>query len=333
MRTVQRLSVGIQACLPPHNFTVGWLKLQHTECHNRRSRKVICVLGTPSAEVEIDALLVSQLLAEQHPDLQSLSIQFVDVGWDNAMFRLGDRLAVRLPRRAIAAGLLEKEQHWLPQLAKEFPISVPVPYRIGLPNSRYPWHWSIIPWLPGQTADEIQLNADHAQQFALFLKRLHVPAPNDAPKNPFRGVPLLQRVSMMNERMQRLAAQTAVITPTLRSLWQQAVNALIDVEPTWIHGDLHPRNILVDKCGITGVIDWGDLAVGDRATDLAALWSLFPEPHLRQQAIDVYGEVSEATLARAKGWAILFGVVLLDSGLVDHPRHAAIGQKILQCVS
>lgn len=289
--------------------------------------------ATPSAEVEIDTSLVSQLLAEQHSDLQNLPLQFVDAGWDNAMFRLGESLAVRLPRRAIAATLLEKEQYWLPQLAKQFPIAIPVPQRIGLPNSLYPWHWSVVPWLPGQTADEIRLNADHAQQFALFLKALHVAAPDNAPKNPFRGVPLIQRVTMLNERLQRIETQTAMIAPTLRSLWHQAVDAPIDVELTWIHGDLHPRNILVNNIGITGVIDWGDLAVGDRATDLAALWCLFPEQHLRQRVINAYGEVSEATLARAKGWAVLFGVVLFDSGLVDHSQHAMIGRKILQYVA
>ena len=291
------------------------------------------MLGTPSAEVEIDTLLVSQLLAEQHPDLQHLPIQFVDAGWDNAMFRLGDHLAVRLPRRAIAATLLEKEQYWLPQLADHLPIAIPVPHKIGLPNSLYPWHWSVIPWLPGQTADEIQLTIDHAQQFAMFLKALHVAAPDDAPKNPFRGVPLIQRAAMLNERIQRVEVQTTLIAPTLRSLWQQAIDAPIDLEATWIHGDLHPRNILVNRGDMTGVIDWGDLAAGDPATDLAAFWYLFPEQHLRRFTIETYGEVSEATLARAKGWAILFGVVLLDSGLVDHPQHAAIGQKILQCVA
>jgi aminoglycoside phosphotransferase (APT) family kinase protein len=290
------------------------------------------MLGIPSAEIEIDALLVLQLLAEQHPDLQHLSIQFVGAGWDNAMFRLGDRLAVRLPRRAIAATLLEKEQCWLPQLAKQLPIPVPVPYRIGVPNSVYPWYWSIIPWFPGQTADKIRLNENHAQQFARFLKALHVAAPDNAPKNPFRGVPLIQRVTMLKERMQRIETQTKLITPTLRSLWQKAVDAPIDLEPTWIHGDLHPRNILVNKSDVVGVIDWGDLAAGDHATDLAAFWCLFPEQPLRQLAIETYGEVSEATLARAKGWAILFGVVLLDSGLVEDTQQAAIGQQILQCV-
>jgi Phosphotransferase enzyme family len=95
-----------------------------------------------------------------------------------------------------------------------------VPHRIGVPNSLYPWYWSVIPWLPGETADKIQLNADHAQQFALFLKALHVAAPDNAPMNPFRGVSLIERATLLNERMQRLAAKTTMITPTIRSLWQ-----------------------------------------------------------------------------------------------------------------
>ncbi|MGC1308728.1 MAG: aminoglycoside phosphotransferase family protein [Phormidesmis sp.] len=291
------------------------------------------MLGTPSAEVEIDAVLVSRLLAEQHPDLRDLSIQFIGAGWDNAMFRLGDRLAVRLPRRAIAASLIEKEQRWLPQLAKQLPLPVPAPYRVGKPNALYPWHWSIIPWLPGQTADRLRINANPARQFALFLKALHIPPPNNAPQNPFRGVPLIQRVPLLNERLPRVDAYIETIAPTIQSLWQQALDAPIDREVTWIHGDLHPRNILIDSHNITGVIDWGDLAAGDCATDLAAFWCLFPNQYLRQQAIDAYGEVSEATLARAKGWAILFGVALLDSGLVDNPQHAAIGQNILRYVA
>lgn len=290
------------------------------------------MLGTPPAEFEIDTLLVSRLLAAQHPDLQHLSLQFIDAGWDNAMFRLGDCLAVRLPRRAIAARLLESEQLWLPHLANRLPIPIPTPYKIGIPSLIYPWHWSVIPWLPGQTADRANLNEEQAQGFAQFLKALHVPAPDNAPVNPYRGVPLLQRAQMLFDRMQRLETHIHSIAPRIRSLWHEAVNAPIDVQPTWLHGDLHPRNIIVENGSITGIIDWGDLTAGDRATDLAALCYLFPDPPLQKQAIAAYGPVSESTLIRAKGWAILFGIVLLDSGLVDHPQHAAIGQNILQCV-
>jgi aminoglycoside phosphotransferase (APT) family kinase protein len=295
------------------------------------------MLGTPPTEYEIDASLVSQLLAEQHPDLQHLPIQFVDAGWDNAMFRLGDRWAVRLPRRAFAANLLVNEQRWLPQLAKQLPIPVPTPHRIGIPNLLYPCHWSVIPWFSGETADRVEFNLEQAQRFAQFLQALHVAAPDNAPQNPFRGVPLTERVAMLSERMHRVETQTNAITSTIKSLWKEAVDAPIDVEPTWIHGDLHPRNILVDEGCIAGVIDWGDLTAGDKATDLAALWSLFPDRHQRQQAIATYGNISgtisEATVARAKGWAILFGIILLDSGLIDHPQHAAIGRNILHRVT
>ncbi|MGL5063182.1 MAG: aminoglycoside phosphotransferase family protein, partial [Microcoleus sp.] len=248
------------------------------------------MLGTPAAEVEIDAGLVKRLLARQHPDLQHLPVQFVDAGWDNALFRLGDRLAVRLPRRAIAAKLLDSEQFWLPQLANRLPIPIPTPYKIGLPSSIYPWHWSVIPWLTGQTADRSDLNEEQTQRFAEFLKALHVAAPDNAPINPYRGTPLSQRAQMLEDRMQRLETQ-AKIAPAIRSLWQEALNAPIDVESTWLHGDLHPRNILAENGCITGVIDWGDLTVGDRATDLAALWYLFPDRHLRKQAIAAYGNL------------------------------------------
>jgi aminoglycoside phosphotransferase (APT) family kinase protein len=162
------------------------------------------MLGTPSAELEINTSLVIRLLAEQHPDLQHLPIQFVDAGWDNAMFRLGDRWAVRLPRRAIAAALLRNEQIWLPQLAKQLPILIPVPDLMSTPSSLYPWPWSIIPWLPGQTANQTYLDDQQAQRFAQFLRALHVTVPEHAPLNPFRGVPLSQRAEMLSERMQRL---------------------------------------------------------------------------------------------------------------------------------
>ncbi|NJR76748.1 MAG: phosphotransferase, partial [Scytonema sp. CRU_2_7] len=74
-------------------------------------------LGTPISEVEIDVSLVTSLLQEQHPDLAHLSIHPVDEGWDNAMFRLGEELSIRVPRRQVAAHLIENEQTWLPQIA------------------------------------------------------------------------------------------------------------------------------------------------------------------------------------------------------------------------
>lgn len=143
-------------------------------------------IETPASEIEINASLVHSLLAAQHPDLAHLPLHLVDAGWDNAMFRLGDQLGVRLPRRKIAATLIEHEQTWLPQLPN-LPIPVPIPYRLGHPGRGYPWKWNILPWLTGVTADQQEPNQDQTQRFVAFLRSLHVSAPPNAPSKPFRG--------------------------------------------------------------------------------------------------------------------------------------------------
>jgi aminoglycoside phosphotransferase (APT) family kinase protein len=132
--------------------------------------------------------------------------------------------------------------------------------------------------------------------------------------------------------MQRLEMKTSLITQKIKNTWNVALNAPLDAEPKWLHGDLHTRNILVKNGTIAGIIDWGDMTSGDIATDLASIWMLFSDRNARQQAIAEYA-VSEATRQRALGWAILFGVVLLDTGLVDNPRHAVMGERTLLRVS
>jgi len=297
------------------------------------SGAVTPAIGTPAAEFVIDSAFVAGLLADQHPDLADLPLRVLDAGWDNALFRLGDHLAVRLPRRAAAAPLIAHEQRWLHRLADQLTLPVPAPYRIGTPARGYPWHWSVVPWLPGAAADQYEPDAAQARPFAAFLRSLHRPAPADAPANPVRGVPLHQRASTVEARMRRLAGTTSLITPQIMQIWNAALHAPLDLPPTWLHGDLHPRNVLVEHGVITAIIDWGDLTAGDRATDLAAIWMLFAEPHARQAALSAYADLSEATLHRAKGWAVLFGVMLLDTGLIDNPRHAVIGERALRRVA
>ena len=286
--------------------------------------------GTPPAEVEIDIPLVRTLLAAQHPDLADLPLRLIEAGWDNVMLRLGNDLAVRLPRRALAATLIENEQRWLPTLAPHLPLPVPTPLRIGLAGNGYPWRWSVVPWLKGTASDLALPGGDQGSALARFLVALHTPAPSDAPHNTLRGVPLQARKAAVEERLERVARLTDCITPAVRTLWAQALQAPLDVAPTWIHGDLHSRNVLVDDGAINAVIDWGDMAQGDRATDLASIWTLLPDVASRAAAIQTYGPASAATWQRARGWAVAFGVMLLDSGLVNDPRLAAAGEATLR---
>lgn len=305
----------------------GWLSLLRDPSMNRSAAPP---LGTPAAEVALDAELVGALLADQHPDLARLPLYVVEAGWDNLILRLGDALAVRLPRRAASAQLIVHEQTWLPALAPRLTLPVPAPYRVGAPGRGYPWRWSVLPWLRGAAADQSEPAAAQAPVLATFLRSLHLPAPADAPPNPVRGVPLRARAEAMEARMGRLAGKTDLLTPQVVQIWRDALAAPLDVEATWLHGDLHPRNVLVEAGAISGIIDWGDITAGDRATDLVAIWMLFADPRARREALAAYGGLSEATVLRAMGWAVLFGVMLLDSGLVDNPRNAAIGARTLR---
>jgi aminoglycoside phosphotransferase (APT) family kinase protein len=289
--------------------------------------------GAPAADLEIDAPLVRALLAEQHPDLASMPIALAAGGWDNEMFRLGGDLCVRLPRRAVAASLLLNEQRWLPLLSKTLPLPVPAPLRFGRPNAAYPWSWSVVPWLDGSPADLAELGPGETLPLMRFLRALHCAAPADAPRNPVRGCALADRAAALEARASRVQARTTLFTGTVRALWEQALSAPIDVEPSWIHGDLHPRNILVERGKLSAVIDWGDMASGDRAVDLACIWMLLPDARRRRQAMESYSPVSAHTWSRARGWAILLGTVFADTGLNGDARFMAIGERTLRRVA
>jgi aminoglycoside phosphotransferase (APT) family kinase protein len=286
-------------------------------------------LGKPEAEIVVDAALARRLLAEQHPDLADEPLTLLAEGWDNVLLRLGADKLIRIPRRAMAARFIAQEQHCLPLLAPRLPLPVPTPLRIGLPTPYYPWRWSVTPFLTGAPLDEIVLADSEAKTFGAFLKALHAIPPDDTPINPYRGGPLTDRLAAYDDRAERLRAKN-LLSPTHDRIWSDALAAAPATSRVWLHGDLHPLNLLGENGRITAVIDWGDVCGGDPATDLAAIWVLFANPAARHIACEAYGPISAGTLARARGWAVYFGVVHLDSGLTNAPRHVGIGEAILR---
>jgi aminoglycoside phosphotransferase (APT) family kinase protein len=287
-------------------------------------------MGTPAADIEFDAFQVRELLKAQHPDLGTLPLALEASGWDNVIYRLGPQLALRLPRRLPAARLIENEQRWLPTLQRRLPLPIPAPVRLGVPQDWYPWCWSVIPWFEGEPADQAEPNRAQGEALAAFLNALHVAAPAEAPRNPYRGVPLSQRAQKFTACLGSLAGKTAALNTRHMNLWQAALDAPIDAPDTWIHGDLHPRNVLVRDGCIIAVIDWGDIAAGDRAADLAAIWMLLPEPEARRAAMAHCDSVSPHTWDRARGWALLFAVILLDAGCSGDARMGTIARRTLE---
>ncbi|MFI6700548.1 aminoglycoside phosphotransferase family protein [Streptomyces sp. NPDC050509] len=261
---------------------------------------------------DIDDDLVRTLIREQHPDLADLDLRPVDGGWDNQMWRLGDELAVRMPRTERAPTLLRTEHRWMPGLAPRLPLPVPVPVRVGEPSARFPRLWTITTWVPGEPADRTPVTRGRhaADALAGFLGLLHREAPAEVPVKPDRGGPLEGRRSDVD----KMFASVDGVGDEVREVWEDALAAPVwQGPPMWIHSDLHPANVVVADGTLAGVVDFGDLGAGDPATDLAAAWVLLPEG-AATRFLNGYGHADEAMIRRARGWAVLRGMMLLSVG-------------------
>jgi aminoglycoside phosphotransferase (APT) family kinase protein len=302
-------------------------------------RSIVPAVGAqnmPAADVEISLDLVRLLLAEQHPDLAGRPLAVLASGWDNLIVQLGDSLLLRLPRRAAAAELVRHEQRWLPELAPRLPLPIPAPIRFGRPGLGYPWAWSVVPLLPGHIAAHMpptDLGAA-ADLLGRFLGTLHAPAAGDHPRNPVRGVPLAARDAVTVARIAELDG--AIDGVAARRCWREALTVPPWTGlPVWLHGDLHPANVLVDSGTLSAIIDFGDITAGDPATDLAVAWMLLPntEHAALRSGYQSTNEtpIDDATWARARGWTLTLSVAFLAHS-ADNPLMADIGQRTIQAL-
>ncbi|MFE1956171.1 aminoglycoside phosphotransferase family protein [Streptomyces sp. NPDC059524] len=266
------------------------------------------------AEIKITAGLVRDLLQEQHPDLAGLAVREVTGGWGNQMWRLGDELVVRMQRMDPTPDLQLKERRWLPVLAPRLPLPVPTPVRFGEPSARFPRHWTVMSWVHGEPLDYSSISrSDHAADtLAGFLKALHVEAPVDAPIGKDRGDHPKKCADAFDQFFHTVVRDG--LADDVRAVWDDAVAAPEwEGPPLWVHGDLHPANVVVSDGTLSGVIDFGDMFAGDPAWDLAAAWVILPAG-ATSRFFDAYAQADEGTIQRARGLAALKSLFLMLMG-------------------
>lgn len=292
-------------------------------------------------EVETSIELVRRLLAAQFPRWAELPIAPVpSAGTDNALYRLGDDLVVRLPRIHWAAGDAVDEWLWLPRLATRLPLPIPEPLALGEPGEGYPWQWGVYRWLPGADAtrapiaDEARLARDLAG-FILALRQIETTGwPPPEPPRTGRGEPLATRDDETRDAIAQLAAMGLLDAETITAVtaeWDAALQAsLWSGPPVWAHADLSPLNFLVQDGALSAVIDWSLLGIGDPACDLIPAWNTFAV-----EARAVFRDalaVDDATWARGRGLALSMGLIALPYYHITNPALANIGRRAVAAV-
>jgi aminoglycoside phosphotransferase (APT) family kinase protein len=245
-------------------------------------------------ELEIEVELVRRLVDEQFPEWADRALRRVQPsGTDNAIFRLGVDLSVRLPRRRRPTEAGSKEFDWLPQLASLLPVDIAIPVAQGRPTDDYPWFWEIHTWVEGETVPVEEIDVSQAaRDLATLVAALQQMNPAGAP--PGRGIPLAKR----DKEIQYWLASFQG-APEVRAEWERALAAPPwDGPLVWHHGDLDVRNWLVRDGRISGVIDWGAMGVGDPARDVMVAWKLHSAA-----ARDAFRERCRPTTRRGSGRA------------------------------
>jgi aminoglycoside phosphotransferase (APT) family kinase protein len=277
-------------------------------------------------ELDVPVTLVRRLVDTQFPRWADAPLLRVPVwGTDNAMYRLGDDLVVRLPRRPGNVEGLAKELRWLPRLAPLLPVPVPAPVATGEPGDGYPLPWAVFRWLDATPALEAEIDYEQlAVDLARFVAALQaVEAPEELVPGS-RGVPLAERDEPIRARIPELAGDVDVRAVT--AVWEHALAAPVwHGPPVWMHGDLMPTNLLIRGGGLAGVVDWGACTTGDPACEALLAWMTLDAPS-RTTFRELLG-LDDATWARARGWALSCAVMALPYYRHTYPVLAEVARR------
>ncbi len=278
-------------------------------------------------EILITKDLVKQLIKEQFPQWADLSIDPVNsTGTDNAIFRLGKDMAIRLPRTPSAARNINKEYEWLPRLALYSPLKIPIAIALGSPVNEYLYPWYVYHWIEGVNATQMHIDLSKAA-FSLgnFVLNLQKTDTINAPLSQRDG-PLSAFDEEVQDALHLLDGMIDVAAAA--KAWKKALDiSTYAGTPLWIHADLHPSNMIVNNNEISAIIDFGMAGIGDPACDLMPAWTI-----LSAESRTIFREIVNAddeTWERGKGYALSFGLIALPYYKNTNPVLANIALRTI----
>ncbi|MER7112590.1 aminoglycoside phosphotransferase family protein [Streptomyces sp. NPDC000229] len=283
----------------------------------------------------IDDDLVRRLIAGQFPQWAGLAVErFPSGGTVNAVYRLGDGMLVRLPLTKGGAADVVREREWLPRLAPRLPMAVPEVLGAGEPAEGYPWGWSVYRWLEGENPREGALTepmllAEDLAGFVAAMRSVSLPGAPVA----YRGGPIDSLDASTRAAIEELRGipEEGVDCDAALAVWEDALAAPgWDGEPVWLHADLMPGNLLVERGRLSAVIDFGCMGVGDPACDLFPAWNLLPAG-----AREVFREalgVDDPTWVRGRARAFSQALISLPYHRRTNPAMASNARHVIRAV-
>ena len=282
-----------------------------------------------AADIDVDGALASKLVAGQFSEFTGAAVEPFGIGWDNAAFLIDGRVVFRFPRRRAFANLIEREIRLLPSIALRVPLPISAPQWAGTGTAEYPWVFAGYRMLPGSTACSAALSDAErsalARPLGSFLRALH-----GIETTPLLALGLTgdeigrldheKRMRAARERLGFLAALNALADPDIFERWLAAnpPRQLGAERRRLVHGDLYARHVLLDeRTQVSGVIDWGDVHLGDPAIDLAIAHLLLPSgAHAAFR--EAYGAVDDDAWQTARYRAVYHAILELDYGLREN---------------
>jgi aminoglycoside phosphotransferase (APT) family kinase protein len=294
-------------------------------------------------DLAVDRDLAARLIASQFPELNPVRVEHLGEGCDSVAFEVDDAWVFRFPKRADVEHQLLVEMNVLPGLtAAGSPVAVPQFQFKGRPSTEFPHHFGGYRKLPGVTANRCDPSAVSLRPLAPMLGRflawLHAFRADTALE---LGVADQRNQSVLVEAQQEALEDLPILSradpgaslDAYRTYLQHLPRLAAPSDFALVHNDLAAEHVLVDEPGqrVSGVIDWSDVAVGDRAIDFGGVVHWGGPDFLKDVLSHYGGPVNDGLIARARFFAACRGVLDVQSGIErNRPEYIEAGLRALR---
>jgi aminoglycoside phosphotransferase (APT) family kinase protein len=267
-----------------------------------------------TSDIAVSPQLAESLITSQFPALAPMRLERFGEGWDNCAYLVNQTCVFRFPRRQLAVPFLRTEMRLLPAIAHLVSLPVPAAVFFGKECALCPYPFAGYPLIPGQTA--CRAVPSDAARVAIapvlgsFLRKLHsisaeLASSFGARTDTLGRLDVIRRRPKGLERLDYLVAHHLLEdVADARLVLNEASEVDLPESHTLVHGDLYSRHLLLDRTNhLAGIIDWGDVHIGDAAADLMVAFTFLP-PAARPAFWDAYGPATPKTLRLARFRAI-----------------------------